>query len=30
MHADIRTSWVSWVTLFGYLLLCGLMWASTM
>jgi hypothetical protein len=30
MHTDMRTSWVSWVTLLGYVLLCGLMWASTM
>lgn len=30
MHPDIRTSWVSWVTLLGYVMLCGLMWASTL
>jgi hypothetical protein len=28
MHAEIRTSWVSWITLFGYVTLCGLLWAA--
>jgi hypothetical protein len=28
MHADLRTSWVSWIALFGYVVLCGLLWAA--
>jgi hypothetical protein len=29
MHAEIRTSWVGWIVLFGYLALCGLLWVAS-
>jgi hypothetical protein len=28
MHPDIRTSWISWITLFGYVMIVGLLWAA--
>jgi hypothetical protein len=28
MHADIRTNAISWIVLFGYLAVCGLLWVA--
>jgi hypothetical protein len=28
MHAETRTSWVSWIVLLGYVSLCGLLWVT--
>jgi hypothetical protein len=28
MHADIRTTWISWIAFLGYAALCGMLWAG--
>jgi hypothetical protein len=28
MHADIRTSSMTWIVLLGYVALCGMLWAA--
>lgn len=29
MNTEIRSSVVSWIALFGYVMLCGLLWAAS-
>jgi hypothetical protein len=29
MNAEIRSTVVSWIALFGYVTLCGLLWAAS-
>jgi hypothetical protein len=28
MQGDIRVSWVGWITLLGYVALCGILWVG--
>jgi hypothetical protein len=28
MHADVRTTWISWIAFFGYAALCAMLWVG--